>query len=161
PKVPPRTSVLLRPSAKDTTSTLATSNADKAVCTVNSTALPPGKTCGQRCVISPCASSVTGMGVPPLEGIRDRPLWALSAAMMFPSSPQLPPRPVGALHNVMVEPPSTEIFLNAPPLKNATHCPSGENNGAVAPPVAGNSVLLGWSNLRVKSLPCDTYTSRV
>ena len=41
---------------------------------VNSTALPPGKTCGQRWVISPLCNSVTGVGGPPAEGIRDRPL---------------------------------------------------------------------------------------
>ena len=32
--------------------------------------------------------------------------------MMLPSSPQLPPRPLAALHKVMAEPPSTEIFCS-------------------------------------------------
>src|SRR5713226_2736238 len=54
------------------TSTLASSSPVSAVWEVNSTALPPGRICGQRCVTSPCASSVTCAGVPPEEGIRDR-----------------------------------------------------------------------------------------
>ena len=74
---------------------LAPSNAVADVLEVNSTALPPGRICGQRCVASPCASCVTGVGAPPAAGIRDRtPPMLESAAMMLPSSPQLPPSAV-------------------------------------------------------------------
>ena len=52
---------------------LAPSNPKALVCAVNSTALPPGRTCGHRCVNSPGANVVKGSGVPPAEGTRDRP----------------------------------------------------------------------------------------
>src|SRR5712664_3285724 len=92
---------------------------------VNSTALPPGRICGQRWLVSPCANSVTGVGSPPAEGIRDKPL-NVSAAMMLPSSPQLPPPPTGASHKAIAEPPSTEIFFSFNVAKKPTHRPSGE-----------------------------------
>src|ERR1700674_5474296 len=101
--------------------------------TVNSTALPPGRICGHMCWNSPRCKSVTGVGGPPAEGIRDKTPLVLSAAMMLPSSPQLPPRPAGALHKVIAEPPSTEIFCSFPVVKKAIHCPSGEKNGSYAP----------------------------
>src|ERR1019366_280541 len=97
---------------------------------VNNTALPPGRICGQRWVFSPFCNSVTGVGGPPAEGIRDKLPMPLSAAMMLPSSPQLPPWAVVELHKVMAEPPSTEIFCSFPAVKKATHCPSGEKKGA-------------------------------
>ena len=110
---------------------------------MNNTALPPGRICGQRWVISPLCKSVTGVGGPPAEGIRDKPTLLLSAAMMLPSSPQLPPRALGASHKVIAEPPSTEIFCSFPDEKKATHCPSGEKKGAYAPCVPASSVALG------------------
>src|ERR1700693_475518 len=102
---------------------LAPSNPTAVVLVVNSTALPPGKVCGQRWVPSPFCKSVTGVGGPPAEGIRDKAPFVLSVVMMLPSSPQLPPSPVDASHKAMAEPPSTEIFLSFPTTKNATHCP--------------------------------------
>src|SRR5713226_10394776 len=111
---------------------------------VNKTALPPGRICGQRCVTSPCASSVSGWGAPPASGIRDRtPPWEASATIMLWSSPQAPPRKEGASHKVVAAPPSTEIFLSFPPAENATHCPSGEKKAPLAPSVPANSVALG------------------
>src|SRR5271169_4723230 len=109
---------------------LALSNAAAVRLAVNKTALPPGRICGQRWVISPFCKSVTGVGGPPAEGIRDKPALNLSAAMMLPSSPQLPPSAVFASHKAIAEPPSTEIFCSFPSEKKATHCPSGEKNGA-------------------------------
>ena len=56
---------------------------------VKSTASPPGKICGQRCVASPGPSLVSSCGVRPAAGIRekgDRFPWP---AMIYPSSPQL------------------------------------------------------------------------
>src|ERR1019366_7438325 len=110
---------------------------------VNNTALPPGRICGQRWVISPLCKSVTGVGGPPAKGIRDKPPMLLSDAMMLPSSPQLPPLGWVALHKVIAEPPSTEIFFRLPSVKKATHCPSGEKKGADAPCVPASSVALG------------------
>src|SRR5580692_9216207 len=111
---------------------LAPSNAFVALA-VNNTALPPGRICGQRWVTSPFCKSVTAVGGPPAEGIRDKPPVKLSAAMILPSSPQLPPTGVPVSHKVIAEPPSTEIFCSFPDEKKATHCPSGEKNGAHAP----------------------------
>src|SRR5450631_1519618 len=109
---------------------LAPPNAAAVGLAVNNTALPPGRICGQRWVISPLCKSVTGVGGPPAEGIRDKPSLSPSPAMMLPSLSQLPPVPLGASHRVIAEPPSTEIFFSFPVAKNATHCPSGEKKGA-------------------------------
>ena len=49
----------------------APSNPVAVVWAVNRTTLPPGRTCGQRCVNSPGASVVKGSGVPPAEGTRE------------------------------------------------------------------------------------------
>src|SRR5450759_2902253 len=123
---------------------LAVSYANGVLLAVNSTALPPGRICGQRWVNSPLCKSVTGVGGPPADGIRDRPPPMPSAAMMLPSSPQLPPPLLPlASHKVIAEPPSTEIFCNFPTEKKATHCPSGEKKGADAPCVPKSSVALG------------------
>ena len=52
---------------------------------------------------------------------------------------QVPPVTVAeALHRAIAEPPSTEIFFSCPCAKNATHWPSGEKNGPVAPRVTGS-----------------------
>src|ERR1700693_5203481 len=112
---------------------LAASNPVDAVEAVNNTALPPGRICGQRWVPSPFCKSVTGVGGPPAEGIRDKPPAELRLAMMLPSSPQLPPIPTGAAHKVIAEPPSTETFCSFDAVKKATHCPSGEKKGSIAP----------------------------
>src|SRR5580693_3371318 len=122
---------------------LAPSHPTGAVLAVNNTALPPGRICGHRWVDSPLCNSVTAAGVPPAEGIRDRPPARPSAAIMVPSSPQLPPTPLLALHKVIAEPPSTEIFCSFPGEKNATHCPSGEKKGSYAPCVPASSMVLG------------------
>ena len=110
---------------------------------MNITALPPGRTCGQRWTISPFVRSVNGTGVPPVAGMRSRT--KLTAATMYPSSPQLPPPtpPSGASHRSITRPPSMEIFLSFPPAKKATQRPSGEKNGASALSVPGNSVAFG------------------
>jgi len=63
--------------------------------------------------------------------------------MMLPSSPQLPPvKEAPESHRAMAATPSTEIFLSLPCEKNATHWPSGEKKGLVAPWVPGTSVAL-------------------
>src|SRR5713226_4414233 len=82
----------------------------------------------------------------------------MGAKMMLWSSPQAPPRAVGASHKAIAVPPSTEI-LSFPPAKNATHCPSGEKKGAKAPSVPANSVALGSFRRRVNSREFDTNTS--
>src|SRR5262249_28532744 len=93
---------------------------------VNSTALPPGRICGQRWAISPGASSEIREGAPPAEGIRAKPELDVSAAMILPSSPQLPPPTNAALHRGTDAPPCTDTFFNLPIVAKATHCPSGE-----------------------------------
>src|SRR5579862_6139420 len=117
------------------TSMLALSTPEPTSVAVNSTDLLPGRTCGQRCAVSPCVNSVTGVGVPPAEEIRDKPPFAVSVRMMLPSSPQLPLRlvPPPVSQRGIAAPPSTEIFSSFPPAKNPTHCPSGEKNVANTP----------------------------
>src|SRR5579863_2203920 len=115
---------------------LAPSNPPVAVWVMNRTALPPGRTWGQRCEASPRvrSSSVMGVGVPPAAGIRDKGPEKERATIMLPSSPQLPPvKEAAEPHKVMAGPPSTEIFLSLLCEKNATHWPSGEKKGLVAP----------------------------
>src|ERR1700739_1774406 len=111
---------------------LAASNTP-VVPTVNNTALPPGRICAQRWLFSPLCKSVTGVGGPPAEGILHNPPFKLSGATMLPSSPQLPPGTALASHNMIGEPPSTEIFCSFPFKEKPTHCPSGEKKGAFTP----------------------------
>src|SRR5215831_7351315 len=62
---------------------------------------------------------------------------------MLPSSPQLPPRGVGASAKVTGAPPVTEIFFNLPSAKNPSHCSSGEKNGDEAPDVELSQSIFG------------------
>jgi len=62
-------------------------------------------------------------------GIRERTLLMSRAAMMLPSSPQLPPKPVGASHSVTAAPPSTAIFFSLLSAKKPIQSPDGEKNG--------------------------------
>src|SRR5262249_49468040 len=101
------------------------------------TAVPPGNNCGHRCEISPLSSFVSGSGLPPPSGTRNKPD-ACCAKTMKPSSDQLPPANDRVSHNVMAAPPDTETFLSRPSAKNAIHCPSGEKNGLIAPSVPGS-----------------------
>src|SRR6202142_3268975 len=123
--------VFLLRSAKDIASMSAVSNPLDSFSTVNRTALPPGRICGQRWVNSPLSTPVNVVGGPPTEETRARRLYVLK--MMSPSSPHLPPMPAGASHKVIAGPPSTEIFCSFPCDENATHRPSGEKKGALAP----------------------------
>src|SRR5262249_435867 len=116
-----------------------------------STTFPPGRTCGQRWLFSPSPSAVNGLGLPPAEGTIERPTCVSSDAMMLPSSPQLPPRPAGASHRITGSPPSTASFLSLPAAKKATHCPSGEKNGAYAPSLPRSSTSCDSSNRRVNN----------
>ena len=106
------------------------------------TALLPGSNCGQRFESSSLSSSMSGVGVPPSEGIRAMGLPAIRDTTILPSSPHVPPRPLGASHKFSGMPPSKDSFFNLPPAKNATDCPSGEKNGPKAPSVPGSSVTL-------------------
>jgi hypothetical protein len=131
-------------SVKDITSMLAPSfPAFAMVKTVNNTALPPGKICGQRWAISPGDNSDIREGAPPSEGIRDKPELDVSAAMILPSAPQLPPATNAELHKGTEAPPCTETFFNLPTVAKATHCPSGEKKRAKAPSAPVSSVALG------------------
>ena len=107
---------------------------------VNRTASLPGRTCGQRWPLSSGFNFVTGTGVPPPEGTRERTPVLFSAAMILPSSPQLPPKPLGASDSVTAAPPSTAIFLSLPSAKNPIQSPAGEKNGNAAFSVPGSGV---------------------
>ena len=79
---------------------------------VKITALPPGSTCGQRCVASffALSSVVTGCASPPAAETRNRPLAGLGAKMIVPSSDQLAPRLLVTLVSVRGVPPVTGTF---------------------------------------------------
>ena len=79
--------------------------------------------------LDPEFNFVTGTGFPLAEGTRERTSVGPSAAMMLPSSPQLPPKPAPALHSATAAPPSTAIFLSLPSAKNPIQSPAGEKNG--------------------------------
>src|SRR5215472_18602148 len=94
-----------------------------------STALPPGRTCGQRCVNSSGSKSVRRVGSPLSADTRVKKDKESIAATILPSSPQLAPRPAGASHKETGSPPSIRVFFSLPPAKKPTHCPSGEKKG--------------------------------
>src|SRR6266851_90516 len=94
---------------------LAPSNPPTLVWAMNRTALPPGRTWGQRCEASPRArsSSVMGVGAPPAADIRDKGPEKERATTMLPSSPQLPPvKEAPESHKAMAAPPATDVFLS-------------------------------------------------
>src|SRR3954462_12782129 len=125
----------------------------------NSTPFPPGRICGQRCIIAPDGSareSVRRVGAPPAPDTWNRP--PDSAATIVSSSPQLPPAAPGALHKLTPSPPSSDTFWSLPPAKKATHRPLGEKNGREAPSVPERRVSFAWSRRRVASAPLETKT---
>src|SRR5712691_6975212 len=79
---------------------------------VNNTALLPGSTWGQRCVVSPdwVSRGVNGWGVPPVEETLDKTAPMSGVNTIVPSSPQLPPRSVGASQRVTATPPAQRFF---------------------------------------------------
>ena len=120
--------------------------------TVNSTAFPPGRRCGHRCASSPLAvsSAVTGCGVPPAAGMRERPLVGLPAKMMESSSPQVAPNVAGAAASVVGAPPATGTFFSCPFAENPSHRPSGEKKGSLPPSVPGRGCACSWLSGRTK-----------
>ena len=107
--------------------------AEKTLVAVNNTALAPGSTWGQRWVISPPASVVTGAGVPPAEEILRQGLAAICANMIVPSSPQLPPRGLMVSHKAIAAPPSTEIFFSFPLREKRNPLPVRREEGSICP----------------------------
>ena len=84
-------------------------------------------------MVSPSANSVTAVGVPPAEEMRESPPCVRSAAMIFPSSPQAPDAKFSALQRTTGAPPWTGIFRSLPFPKKAIHWPSGEKKGEAGP----------------------------
>ena len=115
---------------------------------VKSTALPPGSTCGNRCVTSPSTRDSNGVGVPPAEDTCIKlPNW-FGRNPIVPSSAQAAPRAFGASQSVTAGPPAVAIFLSLPSAKNAIHWPSGEKNGPMALSVPGKGVASSWLSRR-------------
>src|SRR5215472_5737579 len=86
------------------------------------TAPPPGRTCGQRWVVSPAPSFVIRCGAPPPEDTVKRASKYARLATILPSRPQLPPGTMLCpVATVSVAPPRTEIFLRIGPAKKAIH----------------------------------------
>ena len=83
---------------------------------------------------SSLSSSVSGVGVPPAEGICDKAGVAVERrddVAIF--APTAAPAEALASHKAIASPPSTETFFSFACAKNATHCPSGEKKGLNAP----------------------------
>lgn len=116
-----------------------------AVSAANRIALPPGSSWGQGKAISSLPSPKTISAGPPPAGIRIRPRAKPSLTRRLPSSPQCAPPTCCPETSPIVTtaPPSTAILFSLLPAAKATHCPSGEKNGTVAPCVPGSSVAVG------------------
>src|SRR5438093_7332019 len=97
-----------------------------------STALPPDKNSGQRWIISPLPSRVSGCGVPPSWETCCRPCPTTPCSTRVPWLLQLAPPGTGALASVTAALPFTETFLSFPPAKKPIHWLSGEKNGLTA-----------------------------
>jgi hypothetical protein len=75
----------------ETTPMSASSQLKGFVCCAKSTAVAPGRTCGQLGMASTISVFVSGRGVPPAYDTRIRPASTSGMKTMLPSSPQLPP----------------------------------------------------------------------
>src|SRR3954452_11245281 len=115
---------------------------------VNSTALPPGSICGQRCVTSPAPSVVSAAGLSPDDVVRSSGERASAVNAIVPSPPQDPPRALGASASVTAAPPLIEIFLSLLSAKNPSQPPSAEKNTLPAPSVPDSGVDCNLSNRR-------------
>src|SRR5579872_6042688 len=82
---------------------------------------PSGRKRGQRWLSCfDLSSTVTTRGVPPELGTWKRPLSNVGANRIVPSAFQVPPRPSGASHTTVADPPSAGTVLSLPPEKNPT-----------------------------------------
>ena len=119
------------------------------VITLKSAAWPPGRTCGQRWLISwPATGVVRGRGAPPEAGTCQSPLHELGAKTIVPCEPQLAPRRLLAGHRVSGSPPWIRIAFMWPSASKPNHCPSGEKKGLLPPCVPAIGFASSWSNGR-------------
>jgi hypothetical protein len=80
------------------------------------------------------------------------------------SPAQLPPRELGASHNVWIVPAASEIFFSFPWAKNPIHSPSGEKKGLVARsvPVSAFDSTPSMARTKICSRPFPaTYATSV
>lgn len=98
---------------------------------MNSTALPPGRTCGHRWVSSlfSASSSVSASGTPPAADTRNNPLDGSGVKTIVPSGLQLAPRLRLTSHNLIGVPPLIGTFFKAVGVTKPSQSPSGEKNG--------------------------------
>ena len=106
--------------------------------------------------MAPSLSAPSGEGVPPAADTRPSAVLPPTVAekTIVSSLAQAPPRSATASHSVTVGPPVTAIFFSFPPLKKATHCPSGEKNGLAAPSLPGSATACSRSSLRMNKRIC-------
>src|SRR5215469_16431460 len=84
----------------------------------NRKCLPSGRNTGQRWrSYFDLSITVIALGVPPVAVTFEIVLWMLGEKMMVPSAFQLPPRPMGAEHTSVGDPPSIDTVLSLPPAK--------------------------------------------
>ncbi len=110
---------------------------------MNSTALPPGRTCGQRWLSSPAASSVTRVTVPPVDRHERQAAAVIERGDDLPVLAPTRAAAGRASHKATGSPPASRVFFSFPPAKNPTHCPSGEKKGRVRSFRAGQRRRLG------------------
>src|SRR5215472_4241873 len=80
--------------------------------------LPSGRNNGQRWLSCfDLSITVIGVGVPPVAATFEIVLWKSGEKIIVPSAFQLPPRPMGAEHTSVGDPPSMDTVLSLPPAK--------------------------------------------
>src|SRR5215469_14632703 len=82
---------------------------------------------------------VTGTREPPSAGTRKTGPPRAGEKRITPAGPQVPPRPSRASQIIRTGPPSAGTAFSFPSAKNAISRPSGDQKGALLPPVPGTS----------------------
>ncbi len=139
PRLAPWTNTSISPDSMSSTARSCAAHPDEH--DWNSTALPPGSTAGQNAGLGP--GGRIWSGTPPAPFTRDS-VNPADPYTMNPSSPHEPPAKSfwASSARVMGGPPVTGTFfrLSSASVKNATHSPSGEKNGAMASSVPESAI---------------------
>src|SRR5687768_2723803 len=113
---------------------------------LNSSAFPPGRSWGQRWLLSLPIKLVTAVGVPPPAATRQMPAPTVGVNRIVSSTSHF-----GADCHVTAPdtsetvtgvPPLRRTFISRPRAENPSHWLSGEKNGLLPPSVPGIGVLL-------------------
>src|ERR1700682_4275862 len=91
------------------------------------------------------------MGAPPAAEMRDSPVQMPGEDKMTPSGFPAPPLPLRASHRICGVPPNAVVFFNFPSAKKPRDCPSGDQNGKLAPSVPGRGLADREARGRIQS----------